>query len=354
MNGFVTIDTLYLHIKYPYRDVFDYWYEPVKNLDTRILKTGVVHDDLVIKNGSCGYKVSVWKHDARIYLTDQVDEKCGEGKGMGAWLQLGPKFMIEHMDNIHEAVKEFLDGVGILGNYPISITRLDLAVDMLGVSIQDQNINDWSDNWVGRSKLSGIFKNSRTGNLETFYIGSRKSPVFLRVYDKVAQSFNDGDYFYWQDVWEGYQGPVTRVEWEIKPKVGNFSEDLKDFSKFNGFSVRELLNYLLDWGRLCEPNPNDSNNRRWKDAPFWAHLRSLVEAWRKDIDWPTSRLGKEFHGISEEYVKFVSGTLSGAMSRFDPMDPSFVNLFEKLDEFGEPINKITKRAQEKAEIIKRI
>ena len=354
MNGFITIDTLYLHIKYPDRDVFDLWHEPVKNVDTRILRDGCVINDMLVRNGSCGYKVSVWKHDARIYLTDQVDEKCGEGHGMGAWLQLGPKFIIQHINNLHEAVKDFLDEVGISGNYPISITRLDIAVDMLGVSINNQNINDWSKYWVGRSKLSGIFLNSRTGLLETFYIGSRKSPVFLRIYDKVAQAKNEGDYEYWLDVWEGFKDPVTRVEWEIKPKAGNFSEDLTNFSLFNGLSVRELLNYLLNWGRLCKPDQNDTNNRRWKDSAFWADLRALVEAWRKDIDWPTSRLGKEFHGITDAYVKFVSGTISGAMARFESSDPSFMNLFTNLDDCGEPLEKIIRKAKSKAEIIKRI
>ncbi len=354
IDGFVIVDSLYLHIKYPYSDVFDYWFDRVKNIDSRILKTGVMFDDHVIKNGSSGYKVSVWKHDARIYLTNQVEEKCGDGNGMGAWLQLGPKFIIQHMNNLHRVVKEFLDEVGISGDYPISINRIDVAVDMLGISMKNQDINYWSNNWVGRSKLSGIFRNSRTGDLETFYIESRKSPIFLRVYDKVAQSKNEGDYEYWLDVWDDFEGPVTRVEWEIKPKKGNFSKDLIDFSKFNGFSIRELLNYLIDWGRLCEPNPNDSNNRRWKDSEIWAHLRSFIEAWRKDIDWPTSMLGKEFHGVSEAYAKLVSGTLSGAMAHFDSNDPSMMNMFENLKDFGEPLEKILKRAKDKAEVIKRI
>ena len=75
------------------------------------------------------------------------------------------------------------------------------------------------------------------------------------------------------DVWGNFQGPVTRIEWEVKPNDGNFSDDLKDLSLFNGFSIRELMNYLIDWGRLCDPNPNDSNRRRWNDSQFWADLK---------------------------------------------------------------------------------
>jgi hypothetical protein len=354
MDGFITIDTLYMNVKYPHRDIFDYWHDRVKNLDYETLHAGVVYDDMVIRNGFAGYDVSVWKHDARIYLTEHVEDERCNGSGMGAWLQLGPKFLIQHVNDLHGAVKEFLDQVGITGNYPISITRLDIAVDLLGVSIREENLLDWKNNWVGRSKLSDIHLNSRTGEIETFYVGSRKSPIYLRIYDKVEQSKKDGDYEYWRDVWENFQGPVTRVEWEVKPKNGKFSENLVNFFLLDGISIRELLNYLLDWGRLCEPNPRDSNRRRWKDSSFWVNLRGIIEAFQNNINWPTTRHGKEFHGVSDAYVKLVSGVISGAMAKLEPDDPSFFNMFEKLKGFGEPIEKINKKAQTKAEIIKRI
>ena len=354
MDAFITIDTMYLHVKYPKRDVFDFWYPYIKDWDSRLVKQGRVINDHVVKGGACGYRVSVWLHDARVYLTDQVDEKCGAGKGMGAWVQLGPKFLLEHINNLQEAVKELLTGIGIKGGYQISITRLDLAVDLLGVSMQDQDIQFWSDGWVGRSKLSGVFYNSRTGNLETLYIGSRKSPVFLRIYDKLAQSITEGDYEYWKDVWKGFKDSVTRIEWEVKPKDGNFSVDLKDLELFNGFSIRELVNYLLDWGRLCTPDLEETNRTRWKDSELWANLRGLVAGWCKEVTWPTSRYGKEFHGISDAYIKFVSGTISGAMAKLSEKNPSMMDLFIGLEMHGEPMEKINQKAKKKAEIYKRL
>ena len=105
MEAVITLDTLYLHIKYPYRDVFDIWYVYAKHCDPRILKEGYVVEDFVIRNGASGYKVSIWKHDARIYLTDQVDEICGDGQGMGVWIQLGPKFLIANLGNLQSSSK---------------------------------------------------------------------------------------------------------------------------------------------------------------------------------------------------------------------------------------------------------
>lgn len=354
MNAFITLDTLYLHMKYPKRDVFDFWNDFVKHLDKRVLRNGYVVHEFVIKTGACGYALSIWNLDARIFLTDQVDQKCGEGKGMGIWIQLGPKFIIEHGQNLQSSVNDLLDRAGIQGDYPISITRLDMAVDLLGVSMLDQDVNKWSEDWVGRSKLSALFRNSRTGELETIYIGSRRSPVFIRVYDKVAQSLADSDYQYWLDVWGGIEGEVTRIEWEVKPKDGNFSDNLQDFSLFNGFSIRELMNYLIDWGRLCDENPDDSNRRRWPDSHFWADLRVCVGQWSEGINWPTSRLGKSFHGVSPAYLKFVSGTLSGAMARLSENNPSMFALFDELNKRGETIESINRKAKMKASIIKRL
>jgi len=354
MKTIVSIDTLYLHVKYPKKDIYDHYHREVLDVDTRILKEGYISGEFVIRNGANGYKLSVWKHDIRAYLTDQVDEKCGDGKGMGIWLQIGPRFLLHHANEVHQAVNEFLSEIGINKDYPITISRLDLAVDCLGLQMEDQNPNYWKEGWVGRSKVSKVFFNSRTGVLETICVGSRKSPIFLRIYDKVAESIEKGNYVYWFDVWNKYAGPVTRIEWEVKPKKGNFQEDLKDFKKFNGFVIRELMNYLLDWGKLCVSNPSDSNRNRWNEDQLWIELKENLEEWLDSVHWPTTRFGKEFKGISEAYLKSVSGTISGAMARFNPENPNLISLIEGLEDAGENMKKINRIAKLKAERIKRL
>lgn len=355
MKGIICIDTMHLSVKYPKVDVFTEWYRYVANIDHRKLKEGIPVGDYVVKGGASCYKVSVWQHDARAYLTNYVDEIVGEGKGSGIWLQLGPKFLIQHINNLQAAVWEFLKGIGVeKTNFPVRITRVDLAIDLFNVDMKNQDLNSWVAGWVGRSKVSSSFMNSRTGDLETITIGSRGSSVYLRIYNKVAQAAKEGDIDYWWDVWKNFSGPVTRVEWEIKPCEGNFSDDLKDFSIFTGFSIRELLIYLLDWGRLCIPDPSDSNNRRWKEAEFWVNLRSTIELWLNGIDWPTSRYGKEFHGISEGYIKFLSGTVAGGMARFGEQSPDAMALFEGLNKHGETFEKIKEKAIKKAAIYSRL
>jgi hypothetical protein len=355
MEGVIHLDTLYLVIKYPHLDIFENWYRYAMNVDHRKLKEGIVVGDFVVKGGASAYKFSLWQHDARVFLTDQVDDKIGEGKGAGIWVQLGPKFLIHHIYNLHNAVSELISAIGVKRQYPISISRLDLAMDIFDVEMQAQDLNFWRCGWVGRSKVSGIHFSSRTGALETINIGSRKSSIYLRIYDKIAEATKKGDLEYWVDIWKGFEGPVARIEWEVKPRKGNFGKDLQDFYLFTpGFSVIELWNYLLNWGRLCTPNPNDSNNRRWPDAPLWAELRAFAASQAAGVDWPMSRYGKQYQGMSEAYIKFVSGVISGGMARFNHEDPSVFAMIEGLEKNGESLNKIQNKAEKKAAIISRL
>ena len=220
----VSVDTLNLNVRYPRMDVFKRWYQATKDFDPSIVKRGIIKGDFVIRNGASGYKVSVWSHDIRAYLTDRVDEIIGDGMGMGIWIQIGPKYLLDHPPGakLREAIRSFLRGIGVRGDWPIRINRIDVALDLFGLELANEDIELWRHGWVGRAGLSSIYLNSRLRQLETINIGSRKSAVYLRIYDKVAQAEAEGDIEYWRDVWNGFPGPVTRVEWEIKPNKGGF------------------------------------------------------------------------------------------------------------------------------------
>jgi hypothetical protein len=353
-EGIISLDTLYLSIRYPHSDVFERWFYHVQDVDLRRLREGVVRNNIVIRTGGMGYRISLWKKDARAFLTPDTDQKRGEGKGMGIWLQLGPKFIISAGDNLHSEVMRFLSEIGVFGDHEIRISRLDIAIDLFDVEMKDQNLEDWHIGWVGRSKISSHHFNPRTGQLETINIGSRKSSVFLRIYDKIAQSLNDGDLIFWLDVWKREPKAVTRIEWEIKPREGNFQEDLRDFSKFCGFSTRELLNYLLDWGRLCIPDNSDQTRTRWKETDFWKNIRYIAQQWANGITWPTSRYGKEYKPITEGYIKFLAGTIAGGMARFNQDDPNLIDLFNELEKNGIDYKTLKKNAAPKAAIYKNI
>jgi hypothetical protein len=354
MKGVVLLDTMYVSVKYPKADVFDLVWQHVGNVDYRKLKAGVVLGDFVVRPGASGYSLSVWLGDARAFLTDLVDEKLGEGNGMGIWVQLGPKFLLGKESKVRDAVVWLLARIGVVGIWPMSVTRLDVAVDLFDVEMKSLEVERWRRGWVGRSKVSACHFNSRTGALETINVGARGSPVYLRVYDKVAQAIKEGDIVYWVSVWANESLSVTRVEWEVRPKEGGFADDVTDLEKFGYEGVSELLVYLLDWGRLCECAEMDVPRWRWTESDFWRGVRQVVEEWCKAGSMPIGRVGKQVSGVSEKYAKFVSGAISGGMARFDVEAPSLVKLLEGLDEFGEGLPVLQKRAEEKAAVYSRL
>lgn len=353
MIGQVIIDTMYLTVKYPKSDVFEKWDYYTNGVDRRKLREGLPVREFLVRTGGSGYKISVWKHDARVFLTDDVDEKRGDGNGMGIWVQLGPKFLIMNGRNLHRAVRWLLRDIGVKGEHPTRISRIDIAMDLFGESMQEQNLEEWRNNWVGRSKVSKAFFNSRTGALETICIGSRESAVYLRIYDKRAQAIQDKDLPFWIDVWGGVDDEVTRIEWEVKPKDGNFDNYLSDFSKFDGFSARELLNYLLDWGRLAEPDISDVNRSRWPDSDFWQGLRGIAAQWADGVDWPITRFKPTMKPMSEQYAKQLAGMLAGGMARSNPENPNMDDVMEALKDYHTGLEVIKHKARAKSEIFMR-
>ena len=353
MDNIILIDTLHVVNKYPKADIFSHIDRLVGNTSFRNLKFGIPYADIVIRSGSSGYKYSLWKGDARAYITDQVDENIGEGRGMGVWLQFGPKFLMQNQLTLQGAVKGFLNDLGIFADYETRISRLDLAIDLLGESMQSIDLTYWKNNWVGRSKLSASFNNSRTGVLETINIGKRTSAVFLRIYDKLAQAIKEGDFLFWKDIWNGFEGNVTRVEWQVRPNQGGF-KGLEKFENLDGFALRELLNYLLKWGRLAKPDPDNDNRSRWVSDPFWKRIEESAENWSYGVDWAIKRIGKENHEVSEGYIRFIVGALTSGMAKLSDQKPNLYSLFEGLEKYGIRIQALNDKAEFKQGVFKRL
>ena len=352
MSGWVSVDTVHVSVKYPSADVFRRWARWAEGVDFRALKVGVPAEDAVVRSGGSGYKLSVWRHDARAYLTDYVDEKVGAG-GMGIWAQFGPKYLLSHSESLVVAVVRFLESIGVDCDWPMRITRLDLAVDLPDVEMSDQDVEMWRRGWVGRSRVSKVYFDSQSGALQAVYVGARGSAVFLRVYDKVAQAERDGDLGWWRDVWDGYGGPVCRVEWEAKPSEGGF-EGVADFEQYKQAELIGLAKYLLLWGRLCTPSESDTNNRRWALSEFWLKVQKAVEEWSEGACCMAFRNGKGFMGVNEQYVRFLSGAMSGGMARLGTESPTLVGLLDGLESHGQPLAAIQKKAQRKADVFSRL
>ena len=117
MDAVFSIDSLYLSIRYPRDDVFKRWYRYAENVPHDTLKAGVVVGDFLVKTGFRAYRCSVWRGDIRAFLSERVDDNLNGKPGNGIWLQIGPRFLGEHMHDLQDAVGEYIREIGVRGDW---------------------------------------------------------------------------------------------------------------------------------------------------------------------------------------------------------------------------------------------
>lgn len=163
----------------------------------------------------------------------------------------------------------------------IHITRLDIAFDDMTNVFDINSICDdvRSENFTSRlSKYQSIYSNA--GN--AVYFGSKKSNVFIRIYDKAAErGYTDGS-LHW-----------VRCELQLKDvNARGFVEKLKHED------LRELyLGVLKNYISFRIPT-DDSNKRRWPVQQWWEEF--LGEAVATSV-W--SKPGVEYNlSACERYV----------------------------------------------------
>jgi hypothetical protein len=105
---------------------------------------------------------------------------------------------------------------------------------------------------------------------------------------------------------------------------------------------------------LCKPSTTDSNRRRWENSDLWKRVEDAINAWSEGATCMVARSGKAFREVSEEYVRFLTGAISGGMARFDRSDPSLKNLLDGLAEHGRTMSAITREAKGKAELFSKL
>ena len=163
----------------------------------------------------------------------------------------------------------------------IHITRLDIAFDDMSGVFNIKNICDEvrAENFVSRtSTYQAIYSNA--GN--AVYFGSKKSNVFIRIYDKATERGYDGEQFHW-----------IRCELQLK------DVNAKGFvDKLCYMDLRELyLGVLKNYVSFRVPT-GDSNKRRWPEAEWWS--RFLDDAVRISV-W--SKPGVDYNlSACERYV----------------------------------------------------
>ena len=323
------LDSLYLVVEYPHADVFQTWSLGVGDLSNPALYAGVPYAGMVLKRGANGYKLAVWDGDARVFLTDRVEDRLtgssAAGQGMAIMRQPGWKWLRCFGNPADaQALKENVGaqlvcfGIEHPDKYPMRVNRLDIALDVLGLDMASFSLDEWQRQWVGYAKPRNLHLSSRTGELTGITIGSRKGNVCLTLYDKVTESQQDGDSGFWRSVWgvgEDDDISVTRFEWSFRPYQANFPQ-MAYLEEYNLAGFLGLLNYASQkWGRLCEPGADRNHTSRWVLSSLWEELLGFIAEWSEHYD-PYIR--PQYHlkpDITPAYLGSADGWVAGLRAR---------------------------------------
>ncbi len=372
--GFLGLDSLYLVVEYPSADLFLKWVGAIHNdiHDTR-LHEGIPHEDMVIRRGGLGYKLAVWDGDARLFLTNRVEDilagTSAEGQGMGVMLQLGPQWLRQYgeviaaktmIGNIYAQLMRF--GLKTPDEYTIRLNRADLTLDVLGLDMGTFSIDEWLENWVGYATQKHFHVSAQTGRLEGLSIGAASGAVRFKVYDKVIETAKRGTTRFWRSVW-GLEDdeiiPVTRFEWTVKCHEARFVK-LRHLSDFTFDQFLALLNYVsLKWGSLRTPQAGDSNPSRWPLSPLWGDLRALIEDWTFHFDHFARRDYDFTPDLNDAYLRSMAGWLAGLQARLglergEPGPVSLARGLSRLAKEGYTPDVIQAKAEKKWDVWTRL
>ncbi len=372
--GALGIDSLYLVVEYPHDDVFKGWAAGVGDLHAPQLFEGIPYADCVLRRGANGYKLSVWDGDARLFVTDRVNDNLAEtslaGQGMGVMLQLGPKWLRQYGEAWEEkrllgSILAQLVAFGIANpaTFPIRINRLDIALDVVGLDLGAFSVDEWRQGWVGYAKPRGFYFDARSGRLTGFHIGSYKGNVSLKVYDKVTESEKSGTSRFWRSVWnvgdDETDFAVTRFEWSIRCHKARI-EDMRFLADYTFEGFLGVLNYVSQkWGSLRVPGEDQDHKARWALHPLWLDLRAFIDSYSdfyEDLKRPQYEFSPD---IRPEYLNALSGWLAGLQARLgvelgESGPVSMARALSYLHQQGYTMDDILAKASEKWTVFSRL
>jgi len=156
-----------------------------------------------------------------------------------------------------------------------NVTRMDIAYDDFTGKIPLEKIAEMTreEQFIAKARKWTVEYSS---NGLSVYIGSKKSDVLIRFYDKAAE--------------RGYDDDVHWVRCEIqlrKERAANFIKCDKTIGKKFGGVLNNYIRFIVE-------NPDDSNKNRWATQQFWLDFVQTVEKisiyTAKDVDYNFDRV----------------------------------------------------------------
>lgn len=181
---------------------------------------------------------------------------------------------------------------------PLRPSRVDIAVDLTGAPMPTvEGFPGYVKSMVRLSRVSRPIVNGDA--VETVYLGSPKSAIKLRVYNKSLEMLKRGKDYYvpmWSKAGYVEGDMVTRYEWQLgsgflrewQGEDGSRLETLDDLRRM----LPAIFRYLTTkWIRHTVPSDTDHERDRWPTSPLWLLIQGAQ--WSLSIEpLPATRNGE--------------------------------------------------------------
>lgn len=218
--------------------------------------TSKIHspDDMVSLLGIDG---AVWEHTKGAHgYKDRLYFNCisvhyNGSEDMGVWLEMSGQGC-RVFEDIGHGNYDLLFRVVADNPDQMRITRLDVAFDdHTGILDMNTLIADTlCGNYVAKATSWECIQSSKGTSV---IIGSRQSPVLIRIYDKAAERHRDGEHW---------------IRIELQMRDDRAVEFINQPFEVGETFVGVLLNYL----RYVVPDDSDSNKWRWPLTDYWCDV----------------------------------------------------------------------------------
>ena len=171
---------------------------------------------------------------------------------MGVWCEMSGQGC-RNFEDLTTLPNKWKDIFQFIHGCSLHITRLDVAYDdHTGILDIERVASDvQAQHYVSCMRWWEVTRSSQGVSCQ---VGSPKSKVLVRIYDKAAErGFDDGRHW---------------VRVELQMRDGRAEE----FSRIPMDIGEAFAGVLLNCLRFVEPDPSDSNKSRWQMADYWANL----------------------------------------------------------------------------------
>lgn len=209
-----------------------------------IAALGLAHCPWTETRGARGYRDRLFFGSISVHYNGRDD--------MGVWCEMSGQGC-RNFEDLTMLAEKWVTLFAFIHDNALHMTRLDVAFDdHTGILDIERVAQDTQEQrYVSCMNWWKVVRSSKGVSCQ---VGSPKSKVLVRIYDKAAErGYDDGRHW-------------VRVELQLRDSRA------EEFSKIPLPIGEAFAGVLLNYLRFVEPDETDSNKSRWQMAEYWAEL----------------------------------------------------------------------------------